>query len=363
VALAAGRRDEAAKLLEATEPIAVERRDHAAQAAIRELRARLDGDPAQADEAVRRWTVLGDPIGRARAELVRAELADPVSGGEVAVRVRERMHAIGCRALDDRIDALIARSAPVSGATVSIETMGTFRVLRGATPIPRTAWQSRKARDLLKILVSRRGAAISRERLVEILWPEQQDDSVGLRRLNVMVSTLRAVLDPAHERPPDDVVVSEEGALRLDLAHADVDVERFLELTAGAVRLEQAGRGGEALERWAAAESAYGGEFCEEDPYADWAVGLREQARLAYVQAAARLAAARTGERRYDEAARYWLRLLERDRYDERAHLGLVRVLDLAGRRGDARRRYHLYAERMRELEVEPAPYPDLNQT
>ncbi|MEU6713965.1 BTAD domain-containing putative transcriptional regulator [Nonomuraea sp. NPDC046802] len=358
VALASGRLDDARMLLDQTEPVAVDRRDHAAQAAIVELRAELDGDAALAEEAVRRWTMVGDPIGRARAELVGAALADPGTGGERAGRVRERMHAIGCRALDDRIDALLARAAPVPGAHVVVETMGTFRVLRGSVPVPRTAWQSRKARDLLKILVSRRGSGIARERLVEILWPEQENQAVGLRRLNVMVSTLRAVLDPGHERPADDVVVSDEGTLRLDLSNVDVDVEKFLDLVAGAVRLDQAGRTAEALERWAAAESAYGGEFCEEDPYADWAVGLREQARLAYVQAAARLAAARTDERRYDEAARYWLRLLERDSYDERAHLGLVRVLDLAGRRGDARRRYHLYAERMRELEVEPAPYP-----
>jgi ATP/maltotriose-dependent transcriptional regulator MalT/DNA-binding SARP family transcriptional activator len=358
VALAGNRLERARELLDQTEPVAVLRRDHVAQAAIVELRARLDADPKLADEAVRKWTVLGEPIGQARAELVRAALADPATGGDTAARVRERMHAIGCRALDDRIDTLIARAAPAPGVKLVVETMGTFRVLRGGVPVARTAWQSRKARDLLKILVSRRGSGISRERLVEILWPEQEDEAVGLRRLNVMVSTLRAVLDPEHVRPADDIVVSEEGALRLDLSNADVDVERFLDLAAAAVRLEQAGRTAEALERWAAAESGYGGEFCEEDPYADWAVGLREQARLAYVQAAARLAAARAAEHRYDEAARYWLRLLERDRYDERAHLGLVRVLDLAGRRGDARRRYHLYTERMRELEVEPAPYP-----
>ncbi|MEV4581747.1 BTAD domain-containing putative transcriptional regulator [Nonomuraea jabiensis] len=358
VALGGGRHDDARALLDETEPVAVSRRDHAAQAAIAELRAELDGDARAADEAVRTWTMLGDPVGQARAELVRAALADPATGGELAAGVRERMHAIGCRALDDRIDALIARAAPAPGTRVVVETLGTFRVLRGGVPVPRTAWQSRKARDLLKILVSRRGSGIGRERLVEILWPDQEGEAVGLRRLNVMVSTLRAVLDPAHERPADEIVVSDEGALRLDLSNVDVDVEKFLDLVAQAVRLDQAGRTAEALERWTAAESAYGGEFCEEDPYADWAVGLREQARLAYTQAAARLAAARAGERRYDESARYWLRLLERDRYDERAHLGLVRVLDLAGRRGDARRRYHLYAERMRELEVEPAPYP-----
>nr|SBO91173.1 Transcriptional regulator [Nonomuraea gerenzanensis] len=358
VALATGRHERARALLDEAEPAAAGRRDHAALAAVAELRAELDGDAKLADEAVRRWAAVGDPIGRARAELVRAALADPVTGGEVAAAVRGRMHAIGCRALDDRIDALVARAGPPPGAKLTVETMGTFRVLRGSVPVPRTAWQSRKARDLLKILVSRRGGAIGRERLVEILWPEQEDEAVGLRRLNVMVSTLRAVLDPEHTWPADEFVVSDEGALRLELAHLKVDVEDFLELTAQAARLDQAGRQAEALARWAAAESAYGGEFCEEDPYADWAVGLREQLRLAYVQAAARLALARAAEHRYDEAARYWLRLLERDRYDERAHLGLVRVLDLAGRRGDARRRYRLYAELMRELEVEPAPYP-----
>ncbi|KAB8196358.1 hypothetical protein FH608_006265 [Nonomuraea phyllanthi] len=358
VALAGGRRDEVRALLDETEPVAASRRDHAALAAVAELRAELDGDARAADEAVRRWTMLGDPIGRARAELVRAALAGPATGAGAAERVRERMHAIGCRALDGRIDALVARAAPAPGARVVVETLGTFRVLRGGVPVPRTAWQSRKARDLLKILVSRRGGGIGRERLVEILWPGQEGEAVGLRRLNVMVSTLRAVLDPARERPADDFVVSDEGTLRLDLSNIDVDVEKFLDLVGEAVRLDQSGRTSEALERWAAAESAYGGEFCEEDDYADWAVGLREQARLAYTQAAARLATARADERRHDEAARYWLRLLERDRYDERAHLGLVRVLDRAGRRGDARRRYHLYAERMRELEVEPAPYP-----
>ncbi|GAA2869414.1 BTAD domain-containing putative transcriptional regulator [Nonomuraea rubra] len=358
VALAAGEHERARTLLDETEPVAAGRRDHAALAAVAELRAELDGDAKLADEAVRRWAAVGDPIGRARAELVRAALADPATGGEVAAEVRERMHTIGCRALDDRIDALVARAGPPRGAKLVVETMGTFRVLRGSAPVPRTAWQSRKARDLLKILVSRRGGAIGRERLVEILWPEQEDEAVGLRRLNVMVSTLRAVLDPGHAWPADEFVVSDEGALRLELSNVEVDVESFMELVGQAVRLEQAGRQAEALARWAAAESAYGGEFCEEDPYADWAVGLREQLRLAYVQAAARLAEARAGERRHDEAARYWLRLLERDRYDERAHLGLVRVLDLAGRRGDARRRYRLYAELMRELEVEPAPYP-----
>jgi DNA-binding SARP family transcriptional activator len=55
---------------------------------------------------------------------------------------------------------------------------------------------------------------------------------------------------------------------------------------------------------------------------------------------------------------RYLLRMLERDPYDEDAHLALVGALRAAGRHGEARRRYRTYEDRMSELDVEPAPYP-----
>jgi DNA-binding SARP family transcriptional activator len=52
----------------------------------------------------------------------------------------------------------------------------------------------------------------------------------------------------------------------------------------------------------------------------------------------------------YDAAVRYYLRILERDAFDERAHLGLVAALQREGRHGEARRQYRAYAARMVEL-------------
>src|SRR4029079_18655500 len=57
-------------------------------------------------------------------------------------------------------------------------------------------------------------------------------------------------------------------------------------------------------------------------------------------------------------ATRYYLRILERDPYDEGAHLGLVAALVAAGRHGEARRRYGFYAAKMEEIAVEAAPFP-----
>ena len=107
-----------------------------------------------------------------------------------------------------------------------------------------------------------------------------------------------------------------------------------------------------------AAEAAYGGDFLEEDPFADWAVGTREQARATYVDVLRALAAIAVTNRDAQGSGRYLLRILERDPYDEEAHLQLVVALDGAGRRGEARRRYRIYAAAMRDLGVEPVPFP-----
>ena len=59
-----------------------------------------------------------------------------------------------------------------------------------------------------------------------------------------------------------------------------------------------------------------------------------------------------------DTAITNLLRILETDRYDEEAHLGLVRTLADARRHGEAHRHYLNYRRAMDELEVEPSPFP-----
>ena len=174
-------------------------------------------------------------------------------------------------------------------------------------------------------------------------------------RLSVALSTVRTVLDPARQEPPDAYVLADRHTVRL--GKLPVDVEDFLATaTAG---LDAAGGGDpDAGTLLAGAEAAYGGDFCEDDPYEDWAVPLREEARAAYLAVARALAARATAAGEHDLAVRYHLRVLERDAYDETAHLGLVATLAEAGRHGEARRRYRSYAERMDEIDVEVEPFP-----
>jgi DNA-binding SARP family transcriptional activator len=240
---------------------------------------------------------------------------------------------------------------------VSIRTLGTFQVLRDGHPVPLREWQSKKARDLLKILVARRGRPATREFLMECLWP-QEDPGPLSNRLNVALHVLRTVLDPARRMHLDHYVVGDRVVVRLNLRHVSVDVEEFLADAETGLGLLRADRVPESVPTLGSAEERYAGDFLEEDLYEEWAVQIRERARVVYIAVVRGLArsAAEAGDP--DQAVQYWLRVLDCDPFDEQAHLDMIRTLDRAGRHGAARRSHAVYARRMGEIDVPVAPYP-----
>jgi DNA-binding SARP family transcriptional activator len=321
--------------------------------------ARAD-NAALLDEAIRLWREVGNPLGEAQGRLVAAHLAG--AGGRVQAELAEQtlrehgVHPGAERAAG--VLAMLPRTAP----PIAIRSLGAFRVYRDGEPISTAAWQSKKARDLLKILVARRGRPVPREQLMELLWPDE-DPVKATNRLSVLLSTVRSVLDPDREAAETSPVSTERGSVCLDLEQVEVDVEYFLAKAHDGLDRHEQEEQGDAIERLVAAEALYGGDFLEDDPYEAWAEPLREEARASYI-AVLRALARRLGESGdIDRAVRYTLRLLAQDSYDEEAHLGLVRLLLDAGRRGEALRRYQIYTEHMRELGVEPSPRPQLNRT
>ena len=108
----------------------------------------------------------------------------------------------------------------------------------------------------------------------------------------------------------------------------------------------------------AQAAARYLGDFCADDPYADWAAGPRELARHTFVETARLLARIAEDGGEHSEALRHRLRILDVDPYDETAHLDLIRSLRLQRRHGEARRAYRTYCTRLGELDVDPAPFP-----
>jgi DNA-binding SARP family transcriptional activator len=230
-----------------------------------------------------------------------------------------------------------------------------FQVVREGLPVPHTEWKSKKARDLLKILVARRRPT-PRDQLMELLWPEVEPAVAG-NRLSVLLSTVRDVLQP--QPAGDSPLVTTGGAVSLNHAEISVDVEDFLHQAAAALDVDRA-KEPDATARLEAAVAAHTGDFLEEDPYQEWASGLAEEVRAAHIALLRALSTRLRDAGDTDAVVRYTLRLLERDCYDEEAYFTLIGVLLDAGRLGEARRHHQIYVRRMTEIDVPPSPLPDM---
>jgi DNA-binding SARP family transcriptional activator len=191
---------------------------------------------------------------------------------------------------------------------------------------------------------------------METLWPGDDPARLG-NRLSVSLSTLRAVLDPEKRLAADAFVTASRESIAL-APGVVVDLEIFVKEAEEGLALRLAGRTDEARELLEHAESLYAGDFLDEDPYTDWTIGPREEARALYIAVARALAEDALRNGHADRATRSFLRILGRDTYDEHAHLGLVSAHELAGRHGEARRAYGLYVSRMEEIGATPAAFP-----
>ena len=213
-----------------------------------------------------------------------------------------------------------------------IVTLGRFDVEVGSDAVPSSAWGSRRSRQLCKRLVAARGWPVTRDELIDQLWPDEHDMAKLGARLSVQLSGVRRVLGGG--------VIADRQSVRLDLGEVSTDLEAF-----------------HAASDDAAIVAAYAGEFLPDDRFEDWATGVRDEARSRFVAAARRLAHRSRDKGDHVRAASLARRLVEVDRYDEDGHRLLVRSLLAADQTGDARRAHEVWALAMAELDITVPPF------
>lgn len=214
-----------------------------------------------------------------------------------------------------------------------IITMGRFDVVVDGSPVPTSAWGSKRARTLLKRLVVARGWPVTRDELFEVLWPEGCDIDRLSARLSVQLSAVRRILRGG--------VVADRSSIRLDLDHIDVDIERWFAQTGDA-----------------AIVAGYDGEFLPNDRYDDWSAPLRDEIRARFSASARRLAEVSETS----DAIDLWRRALHQDPYDEGSHRSLVATLRTEGRLSEARTAYQTYVTAMDDLGVNSTDWDDVGR-
>lgn len=212
-----------------------------------------------------------------------------------------------------------------------IITMGRFDVVVDGTPVPTAAWGSKRARTLLKRLVVARGWPVTRDELIEVLWPEGCDIDRLSARLSVQLSAVRRILRGG--------VVADRSSIRLDLDYIDVDIERWFAKTDDT-----------------AIVAGCDGEFLPNDRYDDWSSPIRDEIRARFSASARRLAEVSEA----GDAIDLWRRALTQDPYDEGSHRSLVATLRTEGRLSEARTAYQTYVTAMDDLGVSSTRWDDV---
>jgi DNA-binding SARP family transcriptional activator len=329
--------------------------DRAALAESLELQGAADGGTARErlSAAVALWEDIGNPVRAERTRLALALVGDDLRAAEAA---RRELAAMGVAA--DLGAAGLLASSRFSGREVAIVALGRFAVVHDGEPVPLTVWQSRKARDLLKVLVARKGRPITREAAAEALWPGEDAEPLG-NRLSVALSTIRKVLDPGRRHPPDHYVVADARTIALRTDRVDVDLIGFLRAADAAIDRMGKGEHETAAAELRRARQIYAGDFVEEDLYEDWSIETRDEARSRFVTVLRMLARLAADGADDESAGDYLSQLLEREPYDEDAWLALIAGQIRLRRHGQARRHYAAYARRMSELGVVPVALAD----
>ena len=311
---------------------------------------------AQLREAGDIWRDLANPLRVLANEIVVAHRRRDRLTETVA---RNELRSLGVH--DDiwRVGGPLRAVARLPGADeIRVHVLGQFGVQLGGDALPASAWPSRKARDVLRVLACRGDRGIGRERLGALVWPNA--GAVG-NRLSVALSHVRSVLDPGR-RLTDPVVVSDGGFVRLDLRHVSVDLVDFTEAARAALTAAKAGSA-RAVPLLEGAAAMHTGELLEDAEgvdKVDWVLAEREEVELLGREVLHTLAGLLAAGSEPAEALHWYARLLALDPYDEATYSALVSLLVSLGRYGEARRHHRTYVLRMDELGVPATSWDEL---
>ena len=109
-----------------------------------------------------------------------------------------------------------------SKSNVFIRTFGYFDVFVNDKPI---AFKNKKSKELLALLVDRRGGFVTSEEAISFLWEDEDANTVTLARYRKVAFRLKNILE---EYGIADIMESVDGKRRIDITKVDCDLFNYL---------------------------------------------------------------------------------------------------------------------------------------
>lgn len=237
-------------------------------------------------------------------------------------------------------------------ARVHVRTFGRMQVHRGSWDAVPEAIGRQRSRVLLGLLIAHQGRSLTRDSLLETLWPDSSA-TAATNSLNQTVYVLRRAFEPTYrdgETPPYIVSTPELIQLQPNLVTTDLDEFR---------RMSQRMRDSESPRSASfAAEKMIDlvrGEFLADLRYEDWVSTVQPAIHSEIRQQLLPIALGATSVPfEADLAIRAASAMISLDEFDEQAYIAIAERLSRSGRRIAAREVISRYARKLHDELDEP---------
>jgi two-component system, OmpR family, response regulator len=247
------------------------------------------------------------------------------------------------------------RAGQTPSTVLRVFTLGPFRAFLGDTLILDEETGDARLRLLLKYLVTQWDAAVKRNQVLYLLWPDMEQQEAE-EHLAALLGSFRTMVRGATSN--HGFIVEEGNLLRLNTtSDLWVDAQEFESQVSQAQDGQESGDMDLALGLFLSALALYKEDYLRENLYEDWPSDRREKLREMWISAMFRVAAICADRCEYPDSVRLMKKVLEIDPYRENAYQALMLYLSRSGRRSEAIQLYR-YAERLfaQHLAAQPAP-------
>lgn len=215
---------------------------------------------------------------------------------------------------------------PKESGKIKIQCMGCFSVFLPASPNQEMKWRTKKARELFAYLFHLQGNSVSREVLVELLWPDAGIKSA----IALFHTTLYSIRQSFGQEGLEDLISYENKKYSLNMQFVDSDLA---ELTAY-FKDETACTGNPEK-----IISLYPGSYMGNSGYL-WSYGTAKELENQYLSVLRSGASMRTSQKLPEAAIPFFQRMLEADPYNEEILTRLIGCLYQSGRQSEAKQQY-----------------------
>ncbi len=220
---------------------------------------------------------------------------------------------------------------------LKIHTLGKFQIAKDDVPVKFSGKVQQKPLALLKAIIAFGGRDVSRQRLIDALWPDA-DGSQAHKSFEIALHRLRRLMGN------DKAVLLNQGMVTIDSRHCWVDVFALEHIIGQAEEAFQRKPANDTVKRAIQITdkilNLYKGHFLEREVEQSWTISLRERLRAKFLDFIARSGRYLEKAGQDEKAIEYVEKGLERDSTYEEFYQQLMSCYHKLGRAAAAREVY-----------------------